>query len=469
MTSQMTALDATFLELEDADPSAHMHIGGILVFGPTPSGGAPSLEELWCMLDARVEALPRYRMRLDPPHPGRLARPAWRQDPTFDVRRHVHRATLPAPGGWEELLEWAGVYFAQRLDRTAPLWEVVLVEGLGADHWALVTKTHHALVDGVGSVDVAHLLLDASPEPRSDDDVHLTAPDDERRRPSLPSWIPARVLLRGAEAGLDLALHPTAITDLARRSLALAGLLVEDELHAAAHSSINQPIGGQRRLRAAGVPLDELKLIKDTLGGTVNDVVLAAVTGGLRALLLQRGEQPPSQGLRAMVPMNVRAAGEHAELGNTISSLFVELPVAEEHPIARYERICETTRRLKASSKPLGADSLLRVAELAPPVLHAGLSRALFATRLFNVTVTNVPGPTEPLYAFGAPLKTVWPLVPLAADHALGIAVLSYAGRVTFGINADYDAAPDVDVLAQGIVDALGELQRVCHRVAAAS
>jgi WS/DGAT/MGAT family acyltransferase len=277
------------------------------------------------------------------------------------------------------------------------------------------------------------------------------------------------MLVRGAEAGLDLALHPSGITELARRSLALAGLLVEDELHAAAHCSINQPIGSQRRLRAAGVPLDELKLIKATLGGTVNDVVLAAVTGGLRALLLARGEQPPAQGLRAMVPMNVRADDEHGRLGNKISSLFVELPVGEELPLARYERICETTRRLKESSRPLGADTLLQVAELAPPVLHAGMSRALFATRLFNVTVTNVPGPTEPLYAFGAPLKTVWPLVPLAADHALGIAILSYAGRVTFGINADRDATPDVDVLAQGIVDTLGELQRLCHRVGGAT
>jgi WS/DGAT/MGAT family acyltransferase len=469
VTSQLTALDATFLELEDADPSAHMHIGGILVFDRTPSGGAPSLEEVWCMLDARIDALPRYRMRLDPPHLGRLARPTWRPDPTFDIRRHVHRATLPAPGGWEELLEWAGVYFAQRIDRTEPLWEVVLLEGLGDGHWALVTKTHHALVDGVGSVDVAHLLLDASPEPRTDDEVDLTALDDEPRHPSLPGWIPARMIVRSAEAGLDLVRHPSGVAQLARRSLALAGLLVDDELHGAPHSSINEPIGGQRRLRAAGVPLDELKLVKSTLGGTVNDVVLAAVTGGLRALLLERGEQPPAQGLRAMVPMNVRATEEHAQLGNKISSLFVELPVAEENPIARFERIRDTTQKLKESTKPLGADSLLRVAELAPPALHAGLSRALFATRLFNVTVTNVPGPAERLYAFGAPLKTVWPLVPLAADHAIGIAVLSYAGQVTFGINADFDTVPDVDVLARGIVDALAELQRLCHSVVAST
>lgn len=138
MTTQLTALDATFLELEDADPSAHMHIGGILVSAPTPSGGAPSLDELWALLDSRIEALPRYRMRLDPPHLGRLARPQWRPDPTFDIRRHVHRATIPSPAGWEELLEWAAVYFAQRVDRTAPLWEIVLVEGLGDDHWSVM-------------------------------------------------------------------------------------------------------------------------------------------------------------------------------------------------------------------------------------------------------------------------------------------------------------------------------------------
>jgi WS/DGAT/MGAT family acyltransferase len=463
VTAQLTALDTTFLELEDADPSAHMHIGGVLVFAPTPTGGPPSLEELWALLDSRIEALPRYRMRLDPPHPGRLARPHWRPDPTFDIRRHVHRETLAAPGGWEELLEWAGVYFAQRVDRTGPLWEIVLLEGLGDDHWALVTKTHHALVDGVGSVDVAHLLLDAEPDAQPSDALPVPSAGDDDRHPALPEWIPGRLLVRGAGAGLDLVRHPGGVAELARRSAALAGLIVDDELHGAPRCSINDPIGGRRRVRAAGVPLDELKLIKTTLGGTVNDVVLTAVTAGLRALLLERGEKPPQQGLRAMVPMNVRSDDEHAQLGNRISSLFVELPVAEADPVARYAQVRETTRRVKASSKPLGADSLLRVAGLVPPVLHAGLSRALFATRLFNVTVTNVPGPPEPLYAFGAPLKTVWPLVPLAADHGVGIAVLSYAGNVVFGINADFDTVGDVDVLAQGIVDGLAELQTLCH------
>jgi diacylglycerol O-acyltransferase / wax synthase len=465
MTEPLTALDATFLELEDADPSAHMHIGALMVFGPTDRGGPPRPEAVRRLLDERLGALPRYRMKLCPPHVGRLTWPEWRPDEAWDVGRHVHHAVLPSPGGWEELLAWAAEYFAQRLDRTAPLWDAVLLEGLGDRHWALATKTHHALVDGVGSVDVAHLLLDAEPQPRPRPAVPPAAPQQATGGASsaLPSWLPGRWVARGAAAGAGLVRHPSAVGELARRSAALAGLLVEDELHAAARTSINQPIGGHRRLQAVSVPLDELKLVKNALGGTVNDVVLAGVTGGLRELLLARGEEPPRQGLRAMVPVDVRPEEEHGALGNRISSLFVELPVAEEHPLARYERIRETTSRLKGSSAALGSDSLLRVAELAPPVLHAILARSLFATRLFNLTITNVPGPAQTLYAFGAPLKRVWPLVPLAAEHGIGIAVVSYDGQVSFGLNADFDTVPDVDVLARAIADSLGELQRVAH------
>ena len=468
MATSLTALDGTFLELEDADRTAHMHIGGILVFDPPQKHRAPTLDEVREHLDARIDALPRYRQRLSAEKPNVLSWPDWVDDDEFDITRHVRRAALPHPGGWEELLEWAGEFYSRRLDRTRPLWEIVLVENLSAGHWALATKTHHSMVDGVGSVDVAHLLLDVTP-----DAPHWTVepparPTGHLELPALPHWIPAHrftAAVKGATgAALDAAgaaLHPRAT---AHRIVAAANVALRDELNAAPHTTLNERLGTDRELRALRLSLDEAKAVKNALGGTVNDVVLAGVTGGLRALLQHRGEQLPQQGLRAMVPMNVRAAQEHgAELGNKITSLFVDLPVAEPDPEERYAKIAATTEKLKHSSAPEGAGGIVAGAALAPPVLHALFARSLFGTRLFNLTVTNVPGPQQTLYAFGAPLKTIYPLVPLAAEHAVGIAIASYDGQLCFGINADRDSVPDVDVLAEGIVASLAELQRLAR------
>ena len=462
----LTALDGTFLELEDADRTAHMHIGGILIFAPLPRGGAPSLDDLRVHLDERLDALPRYRQRLSSEKPGALTWPEWTDDETFDLAHHVHRAALPRPGGWEELLEWAGEFYARRLDRSRPLWEMVLIENLGAGHWALATKTHHSLVDGVGSVDVAHLLLDLEPDaPGWTANVPAPAPDGRLHlpHPSLPKWIPSHLVGKAVRGSADLALHPTHIRDAAEGALAAAELLVRDELHAAPRTSLNRSMGTDRRLAGLRISLDEAKAVKQVLGGSVNDVVLAGVTGGLRDLLLHRAERPPAQGLRAMVPMNVRAPDEHGELGNKITSLFVDLPVAEPDPLERYRHIVAATSEVKHSNLPRGAASLLAATELAPPAVHTFLARSLFATRLFNLTVTNVPGPQQTLYAFGAPLRTVYPLVPLAAEHDVGVAIASYDGQLCFGINADRDTMPDLEVLSEGIVATLAELQHLAR------
>jgi diacylglycerol O-acyltransferase / wax synthase len=242
---------------------------------------------------------------------------------------------------------------------------------------------------------------------------------------------------------------------------------VHEELQGAPATSLNVPIGPDRALQALRVPLGEVKAVKAALGGTVNDVVLAAVAGGLRTLLLHRGEALPDQGLRVMVPVNVRAGGDEA-LGNRIISLFVDLPVAEPDPGARYDLVRQATEQRKHSLQPLGAETLLDVAGLAPPVLHSRLAQSLFGTRLFNLTVTNVPGPQLPLYALGAPLRTIVPYVPLAADHAVGVAVLSYDGMLFFGVGGDPDAAPDLDVLTRGIADALEELRTAAQEAVVA-
>ena len=480
----LTALDATFLELEEADASAHMHIGGVMLFEPYGEGGAPPIDLIRRELDARVGRLPRYRQRLSSLHTGGLHWPRWVDDDRFDVTRHVVAKGLPEPRGEAELLEWAGDYFSRRLDRSYPLWETAVLE-LGDGRWAMVSKTHHCMVDGVGSVDVVHTLLDSRPDAESratEGQPHRPQHDPEPPATASPLLLPLRLgagvagagvrLAQGAIAtasaavrlgarGVDASIHPKRAREALSRSRALLEVLVKDEVVAAPASSINAPIGPRRRLSVTAVSLAQLKEIKGALGGTVNDVVLAATAGGLRTLLEARGETPPAQGLRAMVPVNIRAGGDRLALGNRITSLFVHLPVDESAPGVRYARQVDEAEGLKSGTQGMGSSVMIDLAGHAPPVLHSFLARGLFASRLFNVTITNVPGPQAPLYAFGSRMLSVWPIVPLAASHGVGLAVFSYDGQLFFCLNADRDSMPDLDVLATGISASLDELHQL--------
>jgi diacylglycerol O-acyltransferase / wax synthase len=456
-TDRLSPFDATFLELEEADEAAHMHIGAVMVFESRP-GTPPSPRRLRKHLEARLGALPRYRCQLSEPHTGGLRRPAWEPDPDFRIEEHVRHAALPAPGGDAELLEWAGDYWSQRLDRQRPLWDAVLLEGLESGRWAVATKTHHALVDGIGSVDVGHLLLDASRRPRRSG-ATLDA-EEQGEPPSLASRLPGAVV-SGIRSGLAATRDPGRLRDALLQSKAMVELLLRDELVPAPHSGLNVRIGTRRRYRIVRADLAELKRIKTALGGTVNDVVLAAAAGGLRRMLLERGEPLPERGLRAMVPVNVRTAADHLRLGNRVSSLFVHLPVAEPDARRRYARTVGEAETLKSGDQATGGAGLVALVGIAPPVLHSLLARSVFASRLFNLTITNVPGPQVPLYAFGARLEEVLPLVPLAADHAVGIAVVSYDGKLVFGLAGDGRAAPDLDVLAGGIKASLDDLREL--------
>jgi diacylglycerol O-acyltransferase / wax synthase len=483
----LSALDATFLELEEADAGAHMHIGGVMIFEPR-RGGAPPLERVRADLAARLPDLPRFRQRLSERRTHGLHWPRWIDDERFDIARHVRHAALPAPAGEDELREWAGGFYSQRLDRSYPLWEIAVLE-LGDERWAMATKTHHCMVDGVGSVEIGHTILDLEPDP---DRGH--APDEEAppsRAPSPPERPPAplrrllapprrigsagrqvvelgvsaaRGLMRLAGAGAGAVAHPERAREALRRAGAMVELLARDEVIAAPRTSLNQPIGPRRRLAVTAVPLDDLKAIKRSLGGTVNDVVLASAAGGLRRLLAERGDHLPEQGLRAMVPVNIRNAADRLGTGNRITSLFIHLPVAVTDPLRRYFSQLEEAESLKASSQAIGSRGLIDLTSLAPPALHTFLARSLYATRLFNVTITNVPGPQEPLYAFGSRMQAVWPLVPLAAEHALALAVFSYDGTLFFCLNADRDAVPDVEAVGAGIADEIGQLLELAER-----
>jgi WS/DGAT/MGAT family acyltransferase len=461
----LSPLDATFLELEEADPTAHMHIGAILVFEPLPGGGAPSLEDLRAQTDERLDQLPRYRDRLSRRTVGRLTWPSWEPDPHFDVAAHVRRAALPAPGDEQELLDWAADFFSHRLDRARPLWKTVLLEGLEGGRWALATKTHHALVDGVGSVGVVETLLDAEPcpaTPRARPPARMRG--ERLGHPQLRAL--AGLPLRAARTGADLALHPGRALELVDRALGMAEVIAKDQIVAAPASSLNVPLSEHRRLATVTVPLGDLREVKRALGGTINDVLLAMVTGGLRRLLLGRGEALPAAPLRAMVPVNLRGADARMALGNRVASLFVHLPVAEPEPVDRLRAVQRDALALKASREAAGGSALVALAGLAPPAIHGVLSSSLFGKRLFNVTVTNVPGPQDVLYAFGAPMRTVVPIVPLAAEHAVGVAATSYAGEMCLGVLADRDSVPDVDELAAGMRAELDALRSAARRTA---
>jgi diacylglycerol O-acyltransferase / wax synthase len=470
MADQLSALDASFLEIEEQDAASHMHIGWAMVFDPLPGGGVPTCPELTAELDGRLDALPRFRARLSRPHSGSLSRPSWEPHERFEAADHVKRAVLPAPGGESELLEWLGDFWSHRLDRSLPLWELALVEGLAGGRWALVTKTHHCLVDGMSGVDVTNLLLDATP----DGSPQAAANGSHRpaRQPAsshgagAPDRLaaPLRLGAEGARLAAGLLAHPRRIAgDAARATRAVASLVVREELIGAPSTSLNVPIGGSRRFAVARADLGDLKEIKRALGGTFNDVVLAAVTGALRALLESRGEELPRRGLRAMVPVSLRAAGEQGTLGNRVSSLFVDLPVANGDPAGRYAEVTAIAEALKAGSQAVGSDLLVQAAGLVPPALHTLAVRAMFSPRLFNLTITNVPGPPRTLYAFGAPMREVLPLVPVFARHALGIAVVSYAGGVYFGLNADAASVRDLELLSRGIEASIAELQTLAR------
>ncbi len=466
MADHLTPLDAAFLEIEEGDECSHMHVGWAMVFEPLPKGGTPSVEEVRDLLDDRLSLLPRFRRRLSSPRIGRFSWPTWVSDDNFDIATHVRHATVPSPGGQAELLVWLGDFYSHRLDRAHPLWEMTLVDGFADGSWVIAAKMHHSLVDGVSGSFVTSVILDAEPEPEPGSKGLFEGFPPPHDNESAVRW-PISAFTQGAGAVFDVALHPRKLGGMLSRSRALAELVVRDELIGAPGTSINVEIGGTRRMAAVSVPLADLKAVKQALGGTVNDVALAVAASGLRHLFESRGEGLPERGVRAMVPVSMRATSETLALGNRVSSLFVELPVAEPDLLERYRKTVAAAKALKGGSQTAGTEALLELAGAAPPVLHAAVARLSFTPRLFNLTITNVPGPGVTLYALGAPVRRVIPLVPIFAGHAVGMAVVSYDGEVVFGVNADRGTVPDLEVLEQGIQQALDELRELANTAGA--
>jgi len=461
---RLSPLDASFLHIEDH--VSHMHIASVAIFeGPPPPYG-----DIVDMVDAKLDLVPRYRQKVRFV-PFELGRPVWVDDPHFNIEYHLRHTALPAPGGESELRKLVGRVMAQQLDRSRPLWEIWVVEGLEDGRWAMLSKTHHALVDGVAGTDLLAVVMDLSPDPT---------------RPERSAWVP-RAMPSGLELMVDalenIARSPyeqlraaRAQTRVVRRMagyalevvgglFALSGLVRPMPL-----SSLNGPLGPHRRYAWATTSVDDIKRVRRGLGGTFNDVVLAAITNGFRELLLSRDEDV-ERVVRTLVPVSVRprdASGKAVGDGtfeNKVSAMFAELPVDIEDPVLRLHTISAQMKDLKHSKQAVAGEALTSMSGFAPPMLLAlGMRLATRAgQRNVNTVTTNVPGPQFPLYAAGRRMIRAFPYVPLGGQIRLGIAIFSYDGEVNFGITGDYDTTEDIDVLSGGIEDGMTQLLKACE------
>ena len=464
---RLEPLDALFVEAEDEDENTSMAIASIAVL----EGPAPSQKEVLALVQSRLPLVPRYRQKLRTV-PFRLGRPVWVDDPDFDLSYHIRRTALPEPGGDQQLATLMARVMSHRLDRDHPLWEYWVVEGLARDRWALISKVHHCMVDGIGGADLYRLLAEVSAEPAQ---PSADLADKEAAQP------PSAVALV-AHAAVDMALLPLrqarvlsgavadpgpAIRQAAVVARALARL--SPSVRPAVASSLSGNIGKERRYAWARASLEDVKTIKREFGGTVNDVVLAAISSGFRALLVERGEPLEPHAVPSLVPVSVRAQDDEGGFGNQVSATVADLPVQIDDPVERLTAIRTELDSLKASNEAIIGQALAALGRYSPYMLASWLVRRAFALpqREIVTVTTNVPGPREPLYWMGRRLEEIIPYVPIASTVRTGIAIFSYDGNLMFGITADYAANPDVDVLARGIEHGVSELLLAAERHAA--
>jgi diacylglycerol O-acyltransferase len=453
----MTALDSAFLQLEDQH--AALHIGSIGVFeGPVPAFAAIRDE-----IDGRLHLVPRYRQRMRVV-PGNLGRPLWEDDPDFDIAHHLHRSALPHPGGDDELADLVGRIMSTPLDHDRPLWEDWVVEGLANGRWALITKVHHSMVDGVAGTDLLTTLFGHSTE--------TPAPIGRPRSTSQPRWPRSRLVLAAARtvaadssaaalAAASSVRHPRRLADTARTSI--QGLLhFLTAARPVSRSSLVGPLGTERSYRWAEIPLQQALELRSAYGCTVNDVVLAAVTVGFHDLLVERGESASPFAVRTLVPVSVRRPDQRGDLDNRVSAILLDLPVDESDAVTVLGAVVGRMRRMKATHEAEAGELVTTIGNVVPPpVLAAGLRLTFRVPQRFLTTVvTNVPGPREELRLGGCRMVAAYPYVPIADRVRIGIAVTSYAGSLLFGITADRDSTPDVDLLRDGLLRAFAELAR---------
>jgi WS/DGAT/MGAT family acyltransferase len=448
----MSPMDASFLHIEG--PNNPMHIGGVSIF----EGPAPPFERLQEMVASKLGLVPRYRQKVRFV-PLDLGRPVWVEDPHFNLSYHLRHSALPSPGTEEVLRKTAARIFAQHLDRRKPLWEIWMVEGLSENRWALLSKVHHCMVDGVSATDLMTVMFE---------DVPPEAP----QRPWAPGPEPSgaelllRTLRRQATSPTEQLRMVRAAVRRPLQSLAQAGELLRGMSSAAGllrpmgSSSLTGPVGPHRTWSTAYVHLSDVKAIRASFGGTVNDVVLAIVSGGLRGLLSSRGEEVEGRTVRALVPVSVRRPGERGVYNNRVSGMFAELPVGIADPVARLQTVRRQMDGLKQANQAVAGDVLTSLSGFAPPLLLALGGRLAARSPSLGVQtgVTNVPGPQQPLHTLGRRLLESFPFVPVIGHVRISIAIFSYDGGLYFGVTGDYDSSSDVGILTAGVESAAEEL-----------
>jgi diacylglycerol O-acyltransferase len=447
---RLTGLDTSFLHMERA--GAHMHVASVSIF----DGPAPDHAAFRDHIAARLHLVPRFRQKLRFVPFGQ-GRPVWVDDPHLNLEYHVRQTALPAPGSEEQLRNLAARIFSQQLDRSKPLWELWLVEGVAGERFAIIGKSHHALVDGISGVDITTVLFDVEKEPAN-------PPAQPPKWAPRPEPTDLRLL---SEALRERATSPREIARGVRAALrgprqVLRGVRDTGKMVGAGISAPSTPfnveIGPHRRIAFVRADLGQLKAIKNEHGGTVNDVVLSVVTGAIGNYLRARGHDTEGLELRAMVPVSVRAEEERGALGNRISAIMAPLPVWCEEPVRRLHLVTETMGDLKGSGQAVGAEILTRIVDFAPTTIASQAARLQPAQRFFNLVVTNVPGPQFPLYVLGREMESIFPLVPLARRQALCVGIMSYNGQVDFGLIGDYDAMADLESFGLDLEGALEEL-----------
>jgi WS/DGAT/MGAT family acyltransferase len=463
-TDRLSPQDASFLHIED--DVSHMHIASVAIF----EGPPPPFPEIVAMVDAKLGLVPRYR-QIVKFVPLQLGRPVWVDDPHFNIDFHLRHTALPSPGGESELRKLVGRVMGQQLDRSKSLWEIWVVEGLEEDRWAMLSKTHHAMVDGVAGTDLLAVIMDLSPD--------AERPAETARWQARPTPSSAKL---ATDAMVDMVSSPYEQVRAARASTralrnavgytreVVSGLMaLSGIVRPTPASSLNGPIGPHRRYAWASTSVADIKTVRKGIGGTFNDVVLASITNGFRELLLSRGEDV-DRVVRTLVPVSVRprdSSGKAVGDGtfeNKVSAMFAELPVSIDDPAERLHAITEQMDGLKDSKQAMAGEALTSMSGFAPPMLLAmGMRLATRAAqRNVNTVTTNVPGPQFSLYAAGRRMIRAFPYVPLGGQIRIGIAIFSYDGEVNFGITGDYDTTPDLDVLTSGIEDGMAQMLKLC-------
>jgi diacylglycerol O-acyltransferase len=456
---RLSSLDASFLYLER--PAMHMHVAALSVFSRRDDGPL-TYEHVARVTEARLHLAPRLRQRVLR-LPGGLARPLWVDDDRFELDFHLRRAAIPTPGGRLQLERAAGRVLSRPLDPAKPLWELYVFEGLADDRTAVLLKMHHALADGISGMLIASALFDLSA------DAELGPPP---RSAWTPEAVPSAAEL-AIDAVQDMVFHPVeALVRVAEAPVHAAAVVGQtlDGLRSLAgmgmppRGPFDVRVGPNRRFATAEVPFELVHDVKRSLGGTINDVVLAAVGGGLHDLLHARGEPTKGRVLRVMIPVSVRSRAQEGDVGNRVAPAFVDIPIGKMTPGSRLKRVRRATEELKGSAMAVSADKIIGLGAYAPPALHAMAARLVSRNRWFNLVVSNIPAPQVPMYLAGARLEASFPAMPLGESCALSIACTSLGGTMAFGLTADWDALRDIAVLARGIESAFAELAAIAAK-----